>query len=147
MVSPVIVPKRKRDYTNASKKKRGLIVILFIFILAIFYFLFFMNTDDIPKELEGSWLRSDGPYTIEVIEIQPEGKLLAKYFNPNPINVGRAGWRIQNEDFQIYVELRDENYPGSIYQLALDEKTNTLIGTYYQAVARQTFEVYFTKEK
>jgi len=147
MVSPVIIPKRKRNNNNTSKKKRGLIVILFIFIIAIFYFLFFMNTDKTPKHLEGSWLRSDGPYTIEIIEIQAEGKLLAKYFNPNPINVGDASWKKQEGKVQIYVELRDENYPGSIYQLTCDEDAETLRGTYFQAVAKQTFEVSFTKEK
>ena len=97
--------------------------------------------------MEGSWVRFDGPYTIEIIEIQAEGKLLAKYFNPNPINVGRSEWRIQDKTLQLYVELQDENYPGSIYQLAYDEDKDELSGTYYQAVARQTFEVYFTKEK
>ena len=147
MVSPVIVPKRKRNNNNTSKKKRGLIVIFFIFILAIFYFLFFMNSDTTPKYMEGSWVRSDGPYTIEISEIQAEGKLLAKYFNPNPIKVGKAEWREQDGKIQVYVELSDKNYPGSNYKLTYIEKTETLLGTYYQAVAQQMFEVYFTREK
>jgi len=150
MVSPVIIPGRKRDKINSSsssKKKRGLIVILFIFILAIFYFLFYMNGDKTPQHLKGNWLRTDGVYKIEIMEVLPDGKLVAGYFNPNPINVGRAGWRIQEEKLQIYVELQDKNYPGSIYQLTYDIKSETLQGTYYQAVSQQTFEVSFNKIK
>ena len=147
MVSPVIIPKRKRNNNNTSKKKRGLIVILFIFILAIFYFLFFMNSDSTPKYMEGSWVRSDGPYTIEISEIKAEGKLLAKQFNRNPINVGDASWKEYDGKVQIYVELRDTNYPGSNYKLTYIEKTETLFGTYFQAVASETFEVSFKKIK
>ncbi len=51
------------------------------------------------------------------------------------------------ETYLVYVELRDKNYPGSIYRLTYDEKNNTLNGTYFQAVTKETFEVYFTKEK
>lgn len=147
MANPVKVPQKKRNNNNTTKKKRGLIVILFIFFLAIFYFLFFMNSDNIPKHLEGSWLRSDGSYTIDLAEIQAEGKLTAKYFNPNPIKVGKASWRDQDGNILVYVELRDKNYPGSIYRLTFDENANSLIGTYFQAVSRQTFEVEFKRTK
>ena len=150
MVGPVIIPKRKRNKTNSSslvKKKRGLVVIFFVFIAAIFYFLFFMNSNDSPQHLKGIWIRTEGGYKIEIIEVKDDGKLDAAYYNPNPINVGRSEWRIQNKTLQLYVELQDKNYPGSLYKLTFDEKTETLKGTYYQAVAGQTFEVHFTKEK
>lgn len=119
----------------------GLLVILML----VFYFVFFADTNQKHQQLEGIWVRTDGEYKIEIKEAKPEGKLLAAYFNPNPINVGRAGWRMENEELQIFVELRDENYPGSIYQLAFDEETEMLQGTYYQAVVKQTYEVNFKK--
>jgi hypothetical protein len=100
---------------------------------------------NIENKLKGKWLRTDGPYTIEIKEVKAEGNLSVEYFNPNPINVGRAGWRIKNEELQIYMELRDENYPGSIYQLTYTKEADILSGTYYQAVSRQTFEVRFKR--
>lgn len=95
--------------------------------------------------LVGQWLRSDGPYTIEIVEVMDEGKLTATYFNPGTINVGHSGWRVKDEKLQIYVELQDENYPGSLYELIYDEDTEILSGTYYQAVSRQTFDVEFNR--
>lgn len=150
MIGPVIVPKKKRNKSNgspASRKRRGLIVILFVFLIAIFYFLFFMNSDKTLQQLKGTWLRSDGTYKIEIKEVLDDGTLEAAYFNPKPIKVGEAAWREKEGKLQIYVELRDINYPGSIYQLTYDEDVKTLFGTYYQAVAQETYEVYFTKEK
>ncbi len=83
MVSPVIIPKKKRnkaDLSPSSKKRRGLIVILFIFILAVFYFLFYMNANDTPNYLEGIWNRSDGVYKIEIKEVQDDGKIGCSLF-------------------------------------------------------------------
>ena len=150
MVAVVKSPKKKQNKTNSisvSKKRRGLFAVFFVFILVIFYFLFFMNTNNTPNYLEGTWNRSDGVYKIEIKEMLDDGELDAAYFNPNPINVGKSRWLENDGKVQVYVELRDENYPGSIYQLTYDEKTKTLIGTYYQAVAKETYEVYFTRGK
>ena len=150
MVGLVIIPKRKRSKKNSTtslKKKPGLLIILIGIVPAIFYFLFFMNSNDTPQHLKGVWIRTDGVYKIEIKEVQDDGKLDAAYFNPNPINVGRADWREKEGVLQIYIELDDVNYPGSIYQLTFDKKTEILKGTYYQAVAKETFEVSFTKEK
>ena len=150
MVSPVIIPKRKRNKKNSPtslKKKPVLLIIIIGIIPAIFYFLFFMNSNDTPQHLEGIWVRTDGGYKIEIKEVQDDGKLDAAYFNPNPINVGRAGWTSHNGKIQVYVELRDKNYPGSNYKLTYVEEKETLMGTYFQAVTKETFEVYFTKKK
>ncbi len=100
---------------------------------------------NVEDNLIGSWLRSDGIYKIEITEVTKDGILEASYFNPNAINVGRAGWRMKDKKLQIFVELRDENYPGSLYQLDFDKKTKTLKGTYYQAVSKQTYDVMFEK--
>jgi len=48
---------------------------------------------------------------------------------------------------QVFIELRDANYPGSTYTLADDAKTDRLVGRYHQAVARETFEVFFVRLK
>jgi len=98
-------------------------------------------------KLKGSWLRSDGSYTIEIIAVEEGGKLSANYFNPNPINVGKAGWRIYNDETQIYVELQDTNYPGSMYRLSYNENSGMLSGTYYQPVSKQTYKVDFRKNE
>ncbi len=98
-------------------------------------------------KLIGSWLRSDGSYTIEIMGLVEGGKLSAKYFNPNPINIGQAGWRILNNETQIYLELQDTYYPGCIYQLSYNENSEMLTGTYYHAVSKQTYEVDFKKNK
>ena len=101
---------------------------------------------DLTEQLTGSWLRSDGNYTIDISEAEPDGRLVAMYFNPNPIHVGRSGWRIKEGVLQVYIELSDENYPGSIYQLIYHEDTDELSGTYYQAVTKQTYQVYFKRK-
>ena len=147
MISPGIKPASKRVGMITSKKKRGLVVIFLILILSLFYFLFFINADTTPDHLKGIWHRSDGPYTIEITDIQQKGKLMAKYFNPNPINVGKSYWRAENGKILIYIELRDRNYPGSVYRLIYDDKNNSLNGTYFQAVTKETFEVDFTSGK
>lgn len=99
----------------------------------------------IAEELTGKWKRSDGPYTIEINEILPQGEMFASYYNPSRIKVGKASWREQDGNILVYVELRDENYPGSIYRLTYNKKNNTLNGTYFQAVTKETFEVGFTR--
>ncbi|MBP1750731.1 MAG: hypothetical protein H6Q52_3270 [Deltaproteobacteria bacterium] len=100
-----------------------------------------------PKQLEGRWLRPDGGYILELRDIKKDGSLKAAYFNPRPINVAMAS--LQNKDGRISlsVELRDVNYPGSLYELQYDPKTDRLIGTYFQAVERQTFTIEFVRVK
>jgi hypothetical protein len=139
--------KNSKKNTPAKKKlKSGLLFIVIAIIPAIFYFLFFMNKDTTPEHLEGSWIRTDGGYKIEIKEVSDDGKLTAAYFNPNPINVGSSGWQFKDKKLQIFVELQDKNYPGSLYNLNYNKKTKILEGTYYQAVAKQTFNVSFKKE-
>jgi len=132
-----------------APKKKGLIVVYFLFILIPIIWFFFLNKgsdhEQVSKALTGKWLRSDGTYTIEIKEVEKEGKMIAAYFNPNPINVGKAMWSMKDETIQIYVEMDDLNYKGSNYKLTYDEQTNQLIGFYYQAVAKQTYDVSFSK--
>jgi hypothetical protein len=97
------------------------------------------------EKLKGRWLRDSGGYVIEIRGVGPGGKLDAAYFNPNPIRVGKAEASAPGGVPQVVVELRDVNYPGSTYTLSYDAKTDRLVGRYYQAVARETFPVYFMR--
>ncbi len=105
------------------------------------------SSKDLQDQLAGQWGRADGDYTLEITGAGDEGELTVAYLNPTPIHVGRAAWRMKEDILQLYVELRDENYPGSLYQLSYDPESDVLYGTYYQAVSRQTYEVYFTRKK
>ena len=111
--------------------------------------LLFLNScsgsSDCKKELVGKWQRTDGNYQIEISNVQDEGVMVAKYYNPNPINVGKAKWELRDEKLNVYVELRDKNYPGSTYMLTYDEEKDILIGNYFQAVSSQTFDVVFAR--
>ena len=123
---------------------RNTIFVLSVSVLSLFSSCA-LNKSDSKSELVGSWKRTDGDYTIVISEFKDDGKLIAEYGNPTPINVGKAGWRIKSNKLEFFVELQDKNYPGSLYQLSFVEETNTLEGTYYQAVKKQYYDVVFTK--
>jgi len=97
--------------------------------------------------LVGNWLRTDSDYRLQISEVNEDFTLKAKYFNPNPINVGRASWQESYGSLKIIVELRDVNYPGSTYTLNYLPDKNLLAGDYYQAVEGLTFYVEFTPNK
>ena len=99
------------------------------------------------RRIAGKWLRPDGGYVLELSNVKPEGKLKAAYFNPRPINVAKAEWRRVDERIQVFVELRDVNYPGSTYTLIYDPEQDRLNGYYYQAVVKGTFDVFFIRKK
>ena len=99
------------------------------------------------KHLIGHWARTDGDYILEINEILKDGKLKAAYYNPRPINVHRAEFSRKDGVLVVYVELRDVNYPGSKYNLKYDPKSDKLIGTYFQAVQGETYDVEFSRSK
>jgi hypothetical protein len=137
--------------TQKPVKKKGMIVVFFLFILIpVIWFLFLNKNSDVEmaaEKLTGSWLRSDGPYSISISNVEPEGKLEAAYFNPNPINVGRSEWGMQDKKLLLYVEMDDVNYKGSNYRLTYIEKSDQLVGYYFQAGTNQTYDVSFSKNK
>jgi len=100
-----------------------------------------------PDRLTGRWLRPDGGYVIEIRSAQPNGVLDASYFNPRPIHVSRAEWRREGGRLRVFIELRDTNYPGSTYDLAYLPEQDRLVGAYFQAAHRQTFDVEFVRQK
>ena len=99
------------------------------------------------KQLEGRWVREDGGYMLVLQDIRPDGSLKAFYFNPRQINVHEANWKFEDERLILYVELRDVNYPGSNYTLMYRAATDVLWGSYYQAVQKQTMDVFFVRGK
>ena len=97
--------------------------------------------------LKGRWLRPDGGYVLEIAEIDVGGKMIARYFNPRPINVSRAEAAQEGTTTKVIIELRDTNYPGSTYTLTYDPKDNQLKGVYFQAALQQSYDVVFVRMK
>jgi hypothetical protein len=71
----------------------------------------------------------------------------AAYFNPRSINVSKAELKRRDGMLTVFVELRDVNYPGSKYNLQYDPRLDRLIGTYFQAVEKQTYDIEFVRVK
>lgn len=103
------------------------------------------KTDE--KRLIGRWVRPDGGYTLELKEIGKDGILKAAYFNPRPINVGRAEVTRKGGVLMVFIELRDVNYPGSTYNLIYEPKSDRLVGSYFQAVQGTTYDIEFRRAK
>lgn len=98
-------------------------------------------------KLKSKWQRADGDYIIEIRSVGPGGKMEAAYFNPSPIHVATAQASQNGQTVTVLIELRDVNYPGSTYRLSYDPQTDQLAGTYFQAVAGETYEVFFVRAK
>jgi hypothetical protein len=99
------------------------------------------------ESLKGRWRRPDGGYVIDISDIDTSGKMVARYYNPRPINVSRAEASQEGTTTKIFIELRDMNYPGSTYTLAYDPQTDQLKGVYFQAALQQSFDVVFVRLK
>jgi hypothetical protein len=98
------------------------------------------------QKLKGRWVRTDGGYVVEIRNVEASGKLDAAYFNPRAIHVARAEASQPAEAVKVFIELRDVNYPGSTYTLSLSPDGSQMLGTYYQAVARETYDVVFVRQ-
>jgi len=99
------------------------------------------------QKLIGNWVRTDGGYIIAVRSVDPGGRVDAAYFNPRPINVSRAEAVVKGKTARLFIELRDEGYPGSIYTLEYDSTNDALVGVYFQAVQQQSYNVIFVRLK
>ncbi|MEK7317301.1 MAG: hypothetical protein AAB011_14060 [Candidatus Eisenbacteria bacterium] len=97
------------------------------------------------ERLHGRWVRTEGGYVLEIRAIAPEGEVDLAYLNPRSIHVEQAAANRAGSTLTLFVELRDVNYPGSIYNLAYDPARDLLEGTYFQAVAGETFSVTFER--
>ena len=97
--------------------------------------------------LVGEWTRTDAAYQIKITELLNDGTMKADYFNPKSINVASALWTFTDGVLKIYIELRDENYPGSNYTLTYLPDKDQLVGKYFQAVESATYNIAFTRKK
>jgi hypothetical protein len=96
--------------------------------------------------LPGRWVRPDGGYVISIKSVDAAGKLDASYANPNPLPFYTAMATADDGTLKIFFELRAGGYNGSTYTLNYDAAGDQLKGTYYQAVAKQTFDVVFVRK-
>lgn len=98
------------------------------------------------SDFQGNWLRGDGGYRI-AIEVNPDfpGGVSAGYFNPDPINVESSSFDSDAEVPVLVIVLRDEGYPGSIYELRYLAERAVLVGSYARS-GSQPSEVYFVKQ-
>jgi uncharacterized protein (DUF2147 family) len=97
--------------------------------------------------LKGRWMRPDGGYVIEIKAIDANGKMVAAYYNPRPINVSVAEAAMEGTTIKVFIELRDINYPGATYHLAYDSEKDQLRGVYLQPALQQSFDVFFVRLK
>ena len=97
------------------------------------------------RSLIGHWQRTDGSYTIDVRRVAPDGTMEARYLNPREINVSQAKASTLKRYLKVILELRDVGYPGSTYTLLYDSEKDVMLGTYYQAVQRQNYDVMFVR--
>ena len=97
--------------------------------------------------LRGRWVRPDGGYEITIQGVGSDGKLDAAYANPRPLPFAEARASRDDKTIKLFFELRAGGYNGSTYTLTYDPANDILYGIYYQAVARQRFNVYFERVK
>jgi hypothetical protein len=97
--------------------------------------------------LLGRWVRPDGGYVIGIKAVDASGKLDASYANPSPLPFHTAEVTREGDTLKLFFELRAGGYNGSTYTLKYDAASDQLKGVYYQAVAKQKFEVGFVRAK
>ena len=97
--------------------------------------------------LPGRWVRPDGGYVISIKSVDADGKIDAAYANPSPLPFARAEATQDGKTIKLFFELRAGGYNGSTYTLVYDPAADVLKGVYYQAVAQQKFDIYFTRVK
>ena len=154
-------PKASR---SAVKKKRfriwWLLFGLVVVVAAVLFFAKSPTPETGPSEPEeaprakadfariiGDWVRPDGGYVIRIKGVDPDGKVIAGYYNPRPINVSSASVSANSGAIRFFMRLQDQGYPGSTYDLIYSRENDAFVGVYYQAAMGQSFEVVFLRQK
>ncbi|WP_291993899.1 hypothetical protein [Candidatus Accumulibacter sp. ACC003] len=99
------------------------------------------------KVLKGAWVRPDGGYTITISDVAAGGQIDALYFNPGQLPFARAEASRADGKLRAFFELTAGGYGGSTYDLTYDPANDRLIGIYYQAVAKQKYDIYFQRRR
>jgi hypothetical protein len=97
--------------------------------------------------LVGRWARTEGPYVINIIAVDENGKLDASYANPRPLPFHTAEVTRDGNALKLFFELRAAGYGGSTYTLKYDAASDSLRGVYDQVVVMQKFDVVFNRTK
>jgi len=97
--------------------------------------------------LVGRWVRPDGGYVITVDSVAADGQLEASYANPNLLPFARAQASREGDAIEVFLKLTAGGYGGSTYTLEYDPEWDTLRGVYYQANARQSYDIYFERSQ
>ena len=129
-----------------SKSLRRLLVA--VGILAIVGVVAFIGYQQLSETADyapliGKWVRPDGGYVLDIKSIDSGGNIKMTYLNPKPINVSKAQANLKSGKIELFIELRDKNYPGNYYTLTFDTESNRLVGVYYHLGLNQNFDVYF----
>jgi len=95
--------------------------------------------------LVGQWVRPDGGYRITINSVGADGKIDASYANPAVLPFSRTEAMLVDDQIRVFFELTAGGYGGSTYTLTYDADSDTLRGIYYQANARQRFDIYFER--
>ena len=96
--------------------------------------------------LKGTWVRPDGGYTIVIKSIGPNGQLEATYFNPNPLPFAKAQASQEGESCAHSLNCARAATMVRPTSSATIAASDRLKGTYYQAVAKQKFDIYFVRK-
>ena len=96
--------------------------------------------------LKGDWVRPDGGYTIAIKSISANGQIEAMYYNPNTLPFAKAQASKVGETLRANFELRAGGYAGSSCELNYDPLSDQLKGAYYQAVAKQKYDIFFVRK-
>jgi hypothetical protein len=97
--------------------------------------------------LVGRWVRPDGGYVISIKAVDAGGRLDASYANPSQLPFYTAEATRAGSVLKLFFELRAGGYNGSTYTLAYDPANDQIKGVYYQAVAKQRFDVVFVRAR
>ena len=138
---------RQQHHAKPRWRRKLIIALTAVLLLGLAVVLLLRDKQIDFQTLNGRWLRPDGGYVLEIRAVDPNGKIDAAYLNPRPINIAKAEATRDGSTVKVFVELRAPNYPGSTYTLTYDPQQDQLRGIYFQAVQRQSFNVFFVRMK
>lgn len=95
--------------------------------------------------LVGRWVRPDGGYTVTIARVAADGQLDASYANPRPLPFSKAEASRDGDTIRVFLELTAGGYAGSTYTLTWNPQRDVLEGVYYQAVAKQKYDIFFER--
>jgi hypothetical protein len=95
--------------------------------------------------LVGKWERPDGGYLVTINSVSADGTIDASYANPSQLPFSKAQAKVDGIEIEVFLELTAGGYNGSTYTLHYDADSDVLRGIYYQANAKQQYNIYFER--